>query len=41
MKIHHIAIWTFQPEKLREFYIRYFHGKTLGLHQYLFDKGIE
>lgn len=28
MKIHHIAVWTFQPEELRKFYIRYFHGKS-------------
>ena len=28
MKIHHIAIWTFHLEKLREFYTRYFNGNT-------------
>lgn len=28
MKIHHIAIWTFRLEELREFYIRYFDGKS-------------
>lgn len=24
MKIHHIAIWTFQLEEMKEFYTRYF-----------------
>lgn len=28
MKIHHIAIWTFRLEDLREFYIRYFNGTS-------------
>ena len=28
MKIHHIAIWTFHLEKLREFYTRYFNGTS-------------
>lgn len=28
MKIHHIAIWTFCLEELREFYIRYFNGTS-------------
>lgn len=28
MKIHHIAIWTFRLEELRDFYIRYFNGKS-------------
>ena len=28
MKLHHIAIWTFQLEKLREFYVRYFEGTS-------------
>ena len=28
MKIHHIAIWTFRLEELREFYIRYFNGTS-------------
>ena len=28
MKIHHIAIWTFHLEELREFYIRYFNGTS-------------
>ena len=28
MKIHHIAIWTFHLEKLREFYTRYFNGNS-------------
>ena len=23
MKIHHIAIWTFRLEEMKEFYIRY------------------
>ena len=28
MKVHHIAIWTFRLEELRNFYIRYFSGKS-------------
>lgn len=28
MKIHHIAIWTYRLEELREFYMRYFSGKS-------------
>lgn len=28
MKIHHVAIWTFRLEELREFYIRYFNGMS-------------
>lgn len=28
MKIHHIAIWTYHLEELREFYVRYFSGKS-------------
>lgn len=28
MKIHHIAIWTFRLEELREFYVRYFQGTS-------------
>ena len=28
MKIHHIAIWTLQLEKLKEFYVRYFNGTS-------------
>ena len=28
MKLHHIAIWTFRLEELREFYIRFFGGKS-------------
>lgn len=28
MKIHHIAIWTFQLEELRAFYVRFFGGKS-------------
>lgn len=28
MKMHHIAIWTFRLEELREFYVRYFHGNS-------------
>ena len=28
MRIHHIAIWTFRLEELRNFYIRYFSGKS-------------
>ena len=26
MKLHHIAIWTFRLEEMKEFYIRYFKG---------------
>lgn len=26
MKIHHIAIWTFRLEEMKEFYTRYFKG---------------
>ncbi len=26
MKIHHIAIWTFRLEEMKEFYTRYFEG---------------
>lgn len=26
MRIHHIAIWTFRLEEMKEFYIRYFKG---------------
>lgn len=29
MKIHHIAIWTFHLEKLREFYTRYFNEQVM------------
>lgn len=28
MKIHHIAIWTFRLEELKDFYIRYFGGTS-------------
>ncbi len=28
MKIHHLALWTFRLEKLKEFYTTYFHGKS-------------
>ena len=28
MKIHHIAIWTFRLEEMKEFYIRYFKGTS-------------
>lgn len=28
MKIHHIAIWTFQLEEMKEFYTRYFNGNS-------------
>ena len=28
MSIHHIAIWTFRLEELRDFYTRYFNGKS-------------
>lgn len=40
MKIHHIAIWTFHLEKLREFYIRYFNG-TSNEKYINFQKGFE
>lgn len=30
MKLHHIALWTNQPEVLRDFYIRWFQG-TAGM----------
>ena len=26
MRIHHIAIWTFRLEEMKEFYVRYFKG---------------
>ena len=28
MKINHIALWTNQLEELREFYTKYFDGRT-------------
>lgn len=28
MKIHHLAIWTFRLEELKEFYTKYFGGKS-------------
>lgn len=28
MQIHHIAIWTFRLEELKEFYVRFFGGKS-------------
>ena len=28
MKLHHIAIWTYKLEELRDFYTRYFNGKN-------------
>lgn len=28
MKLHHIAIWTFRLEELKEFYVRFFGGKA-------------
>ena len=28
MKLHHIAIWTFRLEELKEFYVRFFGGKS-------------
>lgn len=28
MRIHHIAIWTFQLEEMKEFYTRYFNGSS-------------
>ena len=27
MKLHHIAIWTFRLEELKEFYVRFLGGK--------------
>ena len=29
MKIHHIAIWTFQLEEMKGFYTRYFNGAAM------------
>ena len=29
MKLHHIAIWTFRLEELKEFYVRFFGGKSI------------
>lgn len=26
MRIHHIAVWTFRLEEMKEFYVRYFKG---------------
>ncbi len=37
MKIEHVAIWTHQLERLRDFYARYF-GATSG-DKYVSDKG--
>ena len=28
MKLHHIAIWTYKLEELRDFYTRYINGKS-------------
>ncbi len=28
MRIHHIAIWTFRLEEMKEFYVRYFKGTS-------------
>ena len=28
MTLDHIAIWTCQPEELRDFYLKFFHGKS-------------
>lgn len=28
MRLHHIAIWTFRLEEMKEFYVRYFHGES-------------
>ena len=28
MKLHHIAIWTFRLEELKEFYVRFLGGKS-------------
>lgn len=28
MKLHHVAIWTFRLEELKEFYVRFFNGKS-------------
>lgn len=28
MRLHHIAIWTFRLEELREFYVRFFGGRS-------------
>ena len=29
MKLHHIAIWTFRLEELKEFYVRFFGLKII------------
>lgn len=29
MKLHHIAIWTFRLEELKEFYVRFLGGKAM------------
>lgn len=51
MKIHHIALWTFRLEEMREFYTRYFNGSSnrkyinpkKGFESYFlhFDEGTE
>lgn len=28
MRIHHIAVWTFRLEEMKEFYVRYFKGTS-------------
>ena len=28
MRIHHIAVWTFRLEEMKDFYVRYFKGKS-------------
>lgn len=28
MRLHHVAIWTFRLEELREFYVRFFGGRS-------------
>lgn len=28
MQLHHIALWTFRLEELKEFYVRFFGGKS-------------
>ncbi len=48
MKLHHIAIWTFRLEELKDFYVRFLGGTSNEIYQsqegiriilYLFDEG--
>lgn len=40
MKIHHIAIWTFRLEEMKEFYIRYFKGTSKMRNTSTLKKGL-